>query len=227
MQSQQSAKPDSSLSKQPVRKPTALYYDENTNSSRNKCIFEPRPELTYNDINNLYQKPKNTTKRAPVKYIGSHTDSQLNYSVKPSQQPQVQEQKLFRRESIIASWRYLKKEQERALGGHKSIDFENIPPKRSSKVTRSHSAKENTSLRRFSSKRKSVIYSYDPNRKVLNEEYKFASDTESESDRESFAERQSKTLSNFDLELYPYQKSSSFDKLKCMFLRVFGNSKTQ
>lgn len=215
-----------------MRKHPALYHDENVNASRNKCIFEPRPELTYNDIDNIYQKPTNITKkaRAPLRYIGSHTDSQLNYFDNTSQQPKVQEQKLFRRESIIASWRYLKKEQERALGGHKSIDFENIQSRRTSKVTRSHSAKENTGLRRFSSKRKSVIYSYDPNKKVLNEEYKFASDSESEivdSDHESYAERQSRTLSNFDLELYPYQKSSSFDKIKCMFLRVFGNSKTQ
>ncbi|XP_077288037.1 uncharacterized protein LOC143912617 [Arctopsyche grandis] len=237
LNNQQSSAKSDSASKQTVRKQNAGIHSGEFVNTRNKCIFEPRPELTYNDINNLYKPTNSSAKssRAPVRYIGANTDSQLNYTESDSRQP-PKEQKLFRRESIIASWQYLKKEQERALGGQKSVQTFAPTARRGRKVTRSHSAKENaTNLRRFSSKRKSVIYSFDPTKQVLNEEYTFASD-ESEvcdSDQESFTERGSKIRSNLclrhiDGELYPCQKSSSFDKIKCLLLRVFtNNNKTQ
>lgn len=211
-------------------------------SRRRNSIFEPRPGPTYSDINNHYyntteasdvcehppkeQEETPAQSRTPVRYIGAKTDSRLDYS--NSNFNTNTTRKLVRRETVIASWKYLKNERERALGTKEpNSDVKNDGRPRKF-VSRSHSERQNGGLRKFSSKRKSVIYTYDPVRKVLDKVYKFEADSDdglennsgASSSSGSSGKRRSKTSLNDE---FSCQRSSSFTKIKTLFMRVFNN----
>lgn len=210
-------------------------------SRRRNSIFEPRPGPTYSDINHYYNTteisdvcenpPKQEEEtaaqsRTPVRYIGAKTDSRLDYS--NSNFNANTTRKLVRRETVIASWKYLKNEREKALGTkERDSDFKNEGKPRKF-VARSHSERQNGGLRKFSSKRKSVIYTYDPIKKVLVKAYKFEADSDDDLENNSGASSSSgssgKRHSNASLDNeFACQRSSSFTKIKTLFMRVFNN----
>lgn len=178
-------------------------------------IFEPRPELSYNDVNidnvNCNWKDNDKSSRPIPRYIGANTCGDLP-------QDNNKPRKLVRRETVIASWKYLKDEREKALGLG--------APKRRVKVSRTQSERlANPPLRRYSSKRKSVIYSYDPDKKALKEEFiQLSDDSDTSSISSEIILKDPKILKLKDNS--SIQKSSSFTKFKSLLARMFTGSKS-
>lgn len=210
-------------------------------SRRRNSIFEPRPGPTYSDINHYYntseisdvcehppqeQEETPAQSRTPVRYIGAKTDSRLDYS--NSNFNANTTRKLVRRETVIASWKYLKNEREKALGTKERYSDVKNEGKPRKFVSRSHSDRQNGGLRKFSSKRKSVIYTFDPIRKVLVKAYKFEADSDDGLENNSGASSSSvssgkrHSIASLDNE-FSCQRSSSFTKIKTLFMRVFNN----